>query len=284
MSKRFNSSIINLRIFHNWIKNEVLTNITDIIKDNYEELNILELAVGKANDLYKWSGVEADTVIGIDINKDYIHGKDGAYQRYNKFTKRAYYKKRKVPKCKFYVYDLTEPETIGILKKKFGNTKFHIVSCQFALHYFFKDQSSLENVLKIVSKFLHHDGYFIGTTLDSNRINSLFMKGDIVKKDIYYLENKTDLTKTYTPYNNEYIVSLGKKGEDHYFSKKPSHEYMVDVEELKNVCESFGLQYVEYKPFCKLYEKYKSKEPDHLMSDEEKEYSFLNFTFVFNKI
>ena len=132
--KRFESSIINLRLFHNWIKSEMLNNMSNNIKESYDEINILELAVGKANDLYKWSSINADNVVGIDINNDFINGKDGAYHRYNKFVKRAKYSKKHVPKCKFYVYDLSDPDTYDKLKTKIGKNKFHIVSCQFALH------------------------------------------------------------------------------------------------------------------------------------------------------
>ena len=76
--KRSQSSIINLRVFHNWVKNELYKNVAFDIKQNSDNntLSILELAVGRAGDLYKWIGINATEVIGVDIDDKSIFGQD----------------------------------------------------------------------------------------------------------------------------------------------------------------------------------------------------------------
>ena len=54
-----------------------------------------------------------------------------------------------------------------------ANEGFDVVSCQFALHYFFKNLETLNNFLRNVSETCALGGYFIGTAYDGK---SLFKK------------------------------------------------------------------------------------------------------------
>lgn len=284
LNKRYESSIINLRVFHNWIKNSLYTDVSELLREDYdfEDIKILELAVGKGGDLFKWIGIGATKVVGVDIDKDSVFGKNGALHRYKKKLNTD--KNNKIPKCYFYVDDLSDPGSFKRMKERLKDEKFNIISCQFAIHYFFASETALKNIANIVGHFLEPNGYFIGTTMNPDKLNELFSTSDIVEKDAFTIESKTDLTTSYTPYGNRYIVSLGKKDEDHYFGEKPSEEFMIDKKELESVLKKVGVNLIKYKNFEEYYDEYVETDPDHLMTDAEKEFSFLNLSFVFQKI
>lgn len=79
-------------------------------------------------------------------------------------------------------------------------------------------------------------------------------------------------------YNNKYSVSLGKETDtEHYFAGKISEEYLVNIEELKKVGGLFNLMFIGTTEFSDWYKTFNK----NILSNEEKEFSFLNFSFVF---
>ena len=58
------------------------------------------------------------------------------------------------------------------------NLKFpiNIISCQFAMHFFFKSDTYLENIFKVFTPFLKKVGYFFGTTVDGRKIKEQITK------------------------------------------------------------------------------------------------------------
>ena len=281
---RRKSSIYILRRFHNWIKRKMLNESSDHLRTTYnmKNLSLLDLAVGRGGDLNKWYNDKIYHVVGIDIDDKSINGPNGAKDRYRSMVKNLEKMNRIVPKYNFYVYDLSDSDNIKHIDNIVANNKFDIVSCQFALHYFFKNEISLDTLIKIVSRYIKKNGMFIGTTMDGLKVNEMFMYGNKVNKKLFYLENKTEIMDTYDPYGNEYIVSLGERqGETHYFADKPSIEYMVDMEELKRVCAKYNLIYIGIIPFERWHKKYIEEGNEQRLEKNEAEFSFLNFSFVF---
>jgi len=280
--KRSKSSIIDLRIFHNWIKNEMFINISNKIRKNNpnKDITILELAVGRAGDLYKWIGIRAKEVIGIDIDKDAIYGKDGAYHRYRKILGRKKFQSDLyVPKCTFYVYDISDPKNLDKLRYVLKDKRFDIVSCQFAIHYFFRDIIALNTFLTLVDTYISPDGYFIGSTMDGNMIRQKLNNDNSIKNTVFHI--KYNDSKENDEYGNTYTVTLGEKDEDHYFAQNASTEYLVDINELTKKASTYNLNLLDTKSFQKWYESYEEFKPTNTMSKDEKEFSFLNFSFIF---
>ena len=155
-SNRMTSSIINLRMFHNWVKNEMYRDVAKKLKDDgVNDIHILELAVGRGGDLYKWIGISAKEVVGIDIDKKSIFGKNGAVHRYNKMKKRAKFDKSiKLPRCYFHVIDLSQKDSIEKVKNAVRGNKFNLISCQFAIHYFFKSKETFNTISTIISNHI----------------------------------------------------------------------------------------------------------------------------------
>jgi mRNA (guanine-N7-)-methyltransferase len=276
-----------LRIFHNWIKSKLLSDAVDYLKSNYDikHNKLLDLATARGGDMHKWISNDINNVVGFDTDKNSIYGENGAIDRYKRLVNRLKNKGKEIPIYEFHVVDLSVRENIKKLDQIIKKRKFDIVSCQFAIHYFFKSQETLETFIKIVKRYVSKNGIFIGTTMDGNRIDQMFvLQGrDIIKKNLYYLENKT--IKSDTPYGNTILVSLGEKeGETHYFRDEASKEFKVDVEELKRVCDNNGLRFIGTTSFERWYELYKGDKNTnnkYLLGPEEKEFSFLNFSFIF---
>jgi mRNA (guanine-N7-)-methyltransferase len=281
MGQRSNSSIIKLRLFHNWIKMQLYADVID--KLDARDIKLLELAVGRAGDLYKWATLGVSSMVGFDIDDESINGKNGAYHRYRKLQ----IKKNKghidnIPKCEFFVMDLSKEGNLAKIYSKIGGRKFNLISCQFAIHYFFKDESSLDTLMNIIDYSTESGGYFIGTTIDGRVLNKMFMSGNVIDTDKFRIENRTITRDSDSPYGNKYVASLGEKGEDHYFRDNDSVEYMVDIDELKYIAGKYNLEFIGKFTFEEWYEKYKP-ERDNEMSESEKQFSFLNFSFVFRK-
>lgn len=263
-------SIDNIRKFHNWVKSQLFSESVKYLSDNNIHSRVLlELAVGKGGDMHKWNNNRITQVVGFDISDESINGHNGAKDRYNnmkhKFRNTNY---------EYHVVDLSDSKNLPAINHIINNKQFTIASCQFALHYFFKTKKTLETFLTIVSSNLVKGGIFIGTTLDGSMIKN----GSNSIYDIKILkENKK------SKYGNTYEVQLGSRGEDHYFSKNTSIEYMVDLDELKNMCDKFDLQYIGYINFKIWYNEYKQTKNFIPLNTDEQEYSFINFSFCFIK-
>jgi len=189
--------------FHNLgIKDELYRMATASASDS-----IMELACGKAGDLPRWMRLNYRTVIGIDIVKENIQDpRDGSYarvigtitneeQRNRKFNIRS---ARRLPTFAFAVADCSKPLATGeaargiddkseaLLKFLYSDPHVHprplkgiarggfdIVSCQFAIHYFFETPEKLDGFLTNVSENLKSGGRFIFTFMDGNAVDRM---------------------------------------------------------------------------------------------------------------
>ena len=277
--KRKHSSIAGLRFFHNWIKRSIIDDAALYLKRNYgiRDVKLLDLAVGKGGDMRKWYDSRIYDVIGIDIDEKSIDGKGGAKDRYHQFKREV----NRPTNYSFYAFDLSDPTNVPKIDKIIGNKKFNVISCQFAIHYFFRDSTSLRTFMDIVSRYMDKNAIFIGTTMDGEKVRQMFAQhGNTINKELYSLKNLSDPSNQQI-YGNRYIASLGKtEGEEHYFSEKPSEEYMFDINELQRVASKHGLIFAGKESFDKWYDDYPKRGS---MTEQEKEFSFLNISFAFKK-
>lgn len=289
--------------FHNWIKNKQLINRPEMA----DMRSIMDIACGKAGDLPKWVEGGYRKVLGIDVVKDNIENSvDGAYARTHDYYKR--------PKEFDYVYltmdgskritdeyirsieNLDDQKiskvVFGLVEKAglkeenlrryhgYGNEKFDVVSCQFALHYFFKDEESLDGFVYNVDKFIADKGYFIGTCLNGHKIKELLKD---VKKggEVSGVLNGRTLWNIRKNYSRNTTISLGEEIEIYMESIGARlTEYVVNIDTLVKKFKKVDIHLVELKGFEDVYGDYEMKDK---MSEEEKRYSFMNQLFVFQK-
>jgi mRNA (guanine-N7-)-methyltransferase len=189
-----------------------------------------------------------------------------------------------------------------------NDTTFKMISCQFALHYFFKDERSIRTVLSIVNKYLKKGGYFFGTTLDSQIIIQYIKENKNHTLFNISTPNKMFKGKPSSPFGNTYTFEIKDSVDDkgNYFNiMGASTEYLVNFDVFKQLAAQYGLEPV-YKNFFEPYkigskteyttttdfmlfeEIYKQniwtpKENGRTMNDDELEINKMYRTFVFRK-
>ena len=321
-----------MRDFHNlFVKKALIQGVTR--KGNI----LIDFACGKAGDLPKWIGADLSFVFGIDISADNIENRlNGACARYLNFKKTT----KAMPYALFVNgnsslnirsgTNMFNDKANEITKSVFGSSGvnkslgpavarqhgkghngFDVSSCQFAIHYMFKDKRTFYNFIRNIAECTKLNGYFIATCYDGRTIfNMLKKKEEGETKDIYVDDKKVwSVTKKYdatTFEDNE--TCLGYTIDVYQDSiNQTLPEYLVNYDFLTSTMDKYGFSLVsrtEAKQmglpegsgmFSELYnsmmneiEKYPKKATDYkdavYMKDYEKEISFLNRFFIYKKI
>ena len=323
----------SLRDFHNlYVKNKLIIGVSQ------RQNTLIDYAVGKGGDLPKWIYSNLSFVFGIDISRDNIHNSiDGACARYLNYRK----KKKNMPYALFVngnsgnnIRDgtafITEkdkeiaravfgtgPKDLNLLGQgvynqyAVGHDGFNISSCQFALHYFFETNASINRFLKNIAECTKLNGYFIGTCFDGKTVfNLLKDKNEGESITIMDGEKKMfELTKIYSQTGfpdddtgvgypiNVYQETIGKTFREYlvnfdYLIRLMVNYGFVLLKEEESVAvglpngsglfdELFKSMEMEIKTNPKRNADYKNA---NLMTIEEKRISFMNRYFVFRKV
>lgn len=294
--------------------------------------SLFDIGCGKAGDLKKWMDVGFKKVLGLDVVRDNIENrKDGAYARTIEAKKRFGFDPTKTP----YIYltmncaeritsqfiegmeDEGDKQVAKVLwgmpsknaiepsllkYKNFATSGFDVVSCQFATHYFFETENTLDNFVFNVANNLKQGGYFIGTCLDGQLIKQKlatlqqgeFVEGQLDGRVVWNIKKL---------YKDNKRITLGEQIEVFMESiGKPIKEFVVDFNLLqtklaakgihplsKEDCAAMGVER-SIDNFKNTFARLVAREPKtalikeiSLMSDVEKEYSFMNMWFIFKK-
>ena len=323
----------SLRDFHNlFVKKNLIMGVA------HRGDTLIDFAVGKAGDLRKWIDSNLSFVFGIDYSKDnIINQSDGACVRYLKEAMKS----SKMPKGLFVqgdsglnirsgqafstekdkqvgravfgqgAKDITELGKGVYQQYGVGEVGFNVASCQFALHYFFKNQRTFCQFLRNVSECTKIGGHFIGTCYDGETVFKLLksskkddgvtiMKGG---RKIYEVIKKYDETgfpdddmslgypihvfqESINQYIQEYLVNFPyfiRIMEDFGFvlATKDEARHMGLPNGSAMFSELFTIMEDEIKRDSNKQANYRSAV---FMSPEEKRISFMNRYFVFKKV
>lgn len=253
-----------LRKFHNWIKQQLIFESKKITNGT----KLLDVAVGRGGDIFKWSKAKFKYVTGFDSDSKSIYEKndfDGAIKRFN-----CVKSEMNMPKCYFWHMSATDPFILNLLNGKDHNTVYDVVSCQFSFHYFVED---INIVLNMISKKLKNKGIFIGTAAN----------GDLIKQN---LKNTPDIKKSAISLKYiseemyEFSLNSEKTSRETYFEYRGvSREYYLSKAFLIEKCKEFNMYPVRILSFHEWNSTYTGMQ----LSKEEMACSFLNFSFVFQK-
>ena len=331
--------------FHNfWVKKK---NLFDLFSNkNY---TLLEIGCGQAGDLPKWIDCKFSRIVGIDNNEDnLLNTNHGAYKRvlenissiktkFNKFNIKQQsfifllldggvkWTSDMVENIKSEEFAYLTKVSMGLieknkinntlLKKSFNslNEPFDLISCQFAVHYFFKNMDTLDAFCHNVNHNLKVNGYFIGTCLDGNSVNNAFinketsiLKGEINKKVLWQIEKKYDSYEQDSKGNE----NLGKHIDVYVETiNKIIPEYLVDFELFKRKLSKYNIHLVDVKTETNIkvkashssgsfgmlwdtmvqsnkkgYKHWAVTNAIDNMDDVIQEYSFMNRWFIFKKM
>ena len=324
---------VAMKDFHNlYVKRRL------IIGASKQGDTLIDFACGKGGDLPKWISAKLSFVFGTDLSPDNLENRlDGACARFLKLKK----SNKHVPYCLFVngnsahnikdgsamLNDKAKQITSAIFGKgskeadKIGRgvarqygrgaDGFNVSSCQFAMHYFFKNPDTLRGFMKNVAECTKHNGYYIGTCYDGKMVYNELKKvkfGESVK--IIQDDKKIwEITKYYNSDSfNDDSSSLNYKINVFQESINQSiSEYLVNFDYLNRVMSAYGFEVASREEaldmglpdgsglFSELFmnmldeiskNKFKAKDyekaPD--MTAYEKKISFLNRYFVYKKV
>lgn len=307
-----------LQNFHGFVKGRL---ITSAMRPGH---TIIDLACGKAGDLWRWKTAQASFVFGVDYSRDNIENRfDGAAARYmNYYTGRSIAPSIGL-RCVFVQGDVSKNVRSGeammndpskeITDLVFGHPSterslgevhglsdkgvagFDVCSCQFALHYFFRDLPTLQGFMTNVCQNVKKGGYFIGTCYDGKRVfdklRPLPVDGSASIRPSnedteYWVCTKKYTQDVFEPDSSSlgYPITVFQKsiGVVH-------QEYLVNFEYLVRVMENYGFEKVEVTPFEQFYHTIDpaiAREQGFLGLTDLKEWevSVLNNKFTFRKV
>jgi hypothetical protein len=188
---------------------------------------------------------------------------------------------------------------------------FHISSCQFALHYFFENRATIHKFVRNLSECTRLNGYFIGTCYDGQTVFNKLKGKNEGDSDIIMngQEKRFELTKMYnqTGFPDD-DTSLGYKINVYQDTiGKTFCEYLVNFNYFTRIMEDYGFSLLSKEAanqkglpygsglFGELFNDMKQETRNspfkrsnyrnaHLMTEDEKQISFLNRYFVFTKV
>jgi hypothetical protein len=183
-----------------------------------------------------------------------------------------------------------------------GRNLFDVGSIQFALHYMFRDRDTVHTFMKNCSDTIKVGGYLVGTCYDGTKIfqdlKDLKQDEKIEKyraedgknmKKIWGITKKYD-SQVFEPNESSLGMTIGVYQES---INKDFDEYLVNFTYLIDTLKQYGFEAEEKMPgtefpgignFQILYDSMIKRGGTFLMSEPEKEISFLNKYFVFKKI
>ena len=264
-------------------------------------INLLDIACGQGGDLNKWDDCRIAYVLGLDYVDSNIAAAQARYDKQPYQTQIDWIWADSTRPINGLIEatqnagrDLKNQQELQTILKKVGVNSFDVVSCQFAFHYFTKDQITLENVLKNVTQNLKEDGYFIGTTLDGATVYKALQTTPELSgmkkwkgKDVKIW----GLTKKYTSTSFE---KVGQEISAYNLKIGEYSEYLVNFDHLRETAKKFDLIPVTeseipdakgFQFFGQLRDTIASVYSFDVnkMSTEERKYSDMNRTFIFKK-
>lgn len=165
--------------------------------------------------------------------------------------------------------------------KGIGRNGFDIVSCQFAIHYFFESKEKLENFITNILQTTKKNGYFICTSYDGKIVfdklketNNLTETKD--DKILWRLEKNYDHTELKDDLSClGYAINVYQKSINKYHT-----EYLVNYDYFENLMNIYGFQLLKREKFEDVYDEL----VNNIKLDEtERNISFLNNYCVFQK-
>jgi hypothetical protein len=285
---RNNLLSLQMMNFHNICIKEMLYSKVGNKEKSYN-YNLLEIGCGEGGDMSRWLSNNFTFIFGIDfVKKGIFNQHSGAYSRAKGAHSKRSHIKNRIPYMLFAVGDCSELinnglaagddlESASIMKRVFGKNQkqtmiheldnninniiqkgqnaFHVVSCMFAMHYFFKDIRSLDNFLTNVSNNLCDDGQFITTFMDGATIKDKLKNTNKIVGSTKLIEGDLPMWAIIKDYNDNNESKLGQQ--INVFIENTGRffpEYLVDYNFFIQRAKDHQLELVESKMFKDSYE------------------------------
>lgn len=265
-----------MRSYHNWIKSIIIYTYCNPLQEyknsDKKRTSVLDLGCGKGGDLLKWYHARVGDYVGTDPDYHGIYSSvDGAVSRYNELKKKfpdfgkitwihanasaVFTSKAQESKLQ----NMTE-ENKELIDKIFKNKKFDIISSQFALHYLFDSNESINSLIANINNLLKLGGYIILTLFDAKQIIDKLKTTDVLTS--YYTDDNGnrkkfyEIVKKYDVDDND-IDKIGLAIDVHmaWFMEENKYrtEYLVTEKLLSSTMKKAGCRLIETDLFQNLY-------------------------------
>jgi len=258
------------RNFHNFVKSQYLYNYCSITQDR--KLDIFDIGFGRAGDLNKYFLCKVKSITGIDENEDglFSAGSDSAIGR-------LMHAKKTLPQfpptdlihASFGIplFDIEKqtnalPNMAESSKRsltKISNKKYDVLSAMFMLHYLFKDEEMIKNMIENF-KILKPGGYFLACLFDGDIVHKTLKEKKIIEEYYTAEDGQKELLFTIKPMYNLEDKNINKAGlpisvfNTTYMDIGSEFiEYLVTPEYLINTMKRADLELVETETFENVY-------------------------------
>jgi SAM-dependent methyltransferase len=267
-----------LRHFHNYIKSQLITIYCGPkdTKQGLKALDILDYGCGKGGDIGKFLMARLKSYVGFDYDYNGIHsGSDGAISRYQTY-------KRKMNvisfKTDFMVADggvLLNPQSqeqsmgevsttnIALLKQYFDPEKpklYDAISCQFAVHYFFKNDETLKNFMANITRLIKPSGYVVLTTFDDETVDTALQDGPITSHYTTKEGDKKIIFDVIKKYDGKLQNITGQSIDVHlpsFQDEEYTVEYIVPKQLLVDKMTDNGFKLIDTNMFWNVFNTHK---------------------------
>jgi hypothetical protein len=305
---------------------------------------LIDFAVGKAGDLHKWKESGLSFVYGIDISRDNIENPaNGACLRYVNFARENAMKMdamfvvgntsrnvkdgaafsgssqltREISNSVFGKGSVDTLKKLGlngvVSNYGKGESGFDISSIQFAVHYMFENEDTLNGFLRNVCECTKVGGVFIGTTFNGKKVFDLLKRNGVKKNESFILfkggvtESSKKIIEIVKKYDDDlrfppdefslgYEIQVWQESIGNYIS-----EYLVNFEYLDGMMSKYGFEphhldkgnifrkgRASFEELFRIMREHHSSNSLYAkalgMSNEEKTLSFLNDYFIYKKV
>ena len=228
----------NLFKFNNWVKTILISHHL-----HHDKTAVLDLCCGKGADLRKYNN--------YNNNVSYYMGIDNAQKSLENAVQRCTSINPSFP-VQWVHASASQKHLMDKLSREFT---FHLVSCQFALHYMFDSKDTSDAFFENVSARLLDGGKFIATFPDARVISALIAKDDskIIGKSPEWKMDFSDTKFNENDFNQGYYFTL-QNAIDH------CKEYMVPIDLLIETAQNHNLQLIIHENFHEFFENHKQEQ------------------------
>lgn len=258
------------RNFHNFVKSQYLYNYCSMIQDR--KLDVFDIGFGRGGDLNKYFLCKVKSITGIDEDSDglFSAGSDSAIGRLMHAKKTLpHFPPTDLIHANFGIPLFNVEQQANVLGnmaenskrllKKIENKKYDIISAMFMLHYLFKDDASIDNMINNF-KILKPGGYFLACLFDGKILHETFKEKKVI--DEYYTTEigEKELLFTIKPMYNLEDKNLNKSGiplsvfnASYMDIGSEFVEYLVTPEFLIETMKRADMELIETETFQNIY-------------------------------
>lgn len=250
LEERTQSRIFYQRNFNNWIKSMAIADILTKLRQQVGRrapISVLDLACGKGGDMLKWKKGEISHLVCADIAALSLQQCESRFKEMIERTKQERHS-NELFTAEFITADCTKQSLKELYKDP--NTKFDIVSCQFAFHYCFESLAQAEVMLKNACECLKPGGYFIGTTPDSYELVKRLRSAEDMSfgNEVYRITFETP--------DKENLPLFGAKYDFHLEGVVSCPEFLVYFPLLEKMAEKYKMKLLYRIPFADFFKQH----------------------------